>query len=99
MDPEVERISDTSLRRLSHASATALRRTCESLNRDAHLEAAVWQLAKANDPGESLSQLRESSPDQAKKLFVLAIASMVNSRRMLECEQEMIRRGLIQSPM
>ena len=98
MDPEIESISDTSLRQLSLASTAALRRACESLNLDARLEAAVWQLLESVDQGEALSQMRDSSPDLAKELFALAITAMVNSRRMLECEYEMIRRGLIKSP-
>lgn len=98
MDPDVESLSDVSLRQLSHASAAALRRACESLSRDTQLEAAVWRLLDADDQGEALSQMRESSPDLAKELFALAITAMINSRRMLECEYEMIRRGLIKSP-
>ncbi len=98
MDPEIESISDKSLQRLSLASAAALRRACESLNLDAQLEAAAWKLLESVDQGEALSQMRDDSPDRAKELFALAITAMVNSRRMLECEYEMIRRGLIKSP-
>ena len=99
MEPEIESLSDAELRRLSKESIAAFEHACESLKADPQLEEDAWRLLAASDPGESLAQMREDSPEQAAKLFFLAIAAMIHSRRMLDSGKELLRRGLTQSPM
>ena len=98
MEPEIESLSNAELRRLSKESIAVFEHACESLKADPQLEEDAWRLLAAGDPGESLAQMREDSPEQAAKLFSLAIAAMIHSRRMLDSGKELLRRGLTQSP-
>ena len=99
MEPEIESLSDAELRRLSKESIAAFEHACESLKADPQLEADVWRLLAVSDPGEEMAQMREESPEQAAKLFSLAIAAMIHSRRMLDSGKELLRRGITESPM
>ena len=99
MEPEIESLSDGELRRVSRESIAAFNHVCESLKADPQLEEDAWRLLAASDTGESLAQMREDSPEQAGKLFSLAIVAMIHSRRMLDSGKEMLRRGLSESPM
>ena len=99
MEPEIESLSDAELRRIWKESTAAFNHACETLKANQQLEADVWRMLGANDLCESLAQMREELPDRTAKLFSLAIDAMIHSRRMLDSGKELLRRGLIESPM
>ncbi len=98
MTPDFTEISDQALLAMSNEAIDEFLNTCKLANQDARLRRNMLSLINSLDAGESFDRLCDEDPDLAEQLLNLGLAAMTSSRMILLSQKELIRRGIVPTP-
>lgn len=83
---------------MSNDAIDEFHNTCRLANQDARLRRNMLSLINGLDAGESFDRLCDADPDLAGALLNLGLAAMTSSRMILLSQKELIRRGIVPTP-
>jgi hypothetical protein len=98
MTPDFAKISDQDLSAVSNEAIDEFHNACRLANEDARLRRNMLLLINGLDAGESFDRLCDEDPDLAEELLNLGLAAMTSSRMILLSQKELMRRGIVPTP-
>ena len=98
MTPDFTEISDQALLAMSNEAIEEFHNICRLANHDARLRRNMLLLINGLDVGESFDRLCDEDPDLADELLNLGLAAMTSSRMILLSQKELMRRGIVPTP-
>ncbi len=98
MTPDFTKISDQDLLALSNEAIDDFHNACRLASHDDRLRRNMLSLINALDAGESFDRICDEDPDLADELLNLGLAAMTSSRLILLAQRELMRRGIVPTP-